>query len=180
MVLGIGAVIAGGLLFLVIRAAPENILEPGGAAIQLAQTEVPTIDSINLPPAPAIPSQQQTTVMVRSAILALDQAMRTGNFTVLRDLGSARFRDRNSAAQLVLTFAKQGAAVNLLPAAILEPKLTAPPAINKDGLLVIEGVFDIGQPGAFTFGLAYETVGQDWRLFEISVGPVNRPVARRP
>ena len=45
-------------------------------------------------------------MLVRSTILALDQANKTGNYTVLRDLGAPGFQ-ANTAAKLAEIFASQ-------------------------------------------------------------------------
>ena len=48
-------------------------------------------------PKPADIDRNGVLILVRSAILALDQANKTGNYTVLRDLGAPGFQT-NSAA----------------------------------------------------------------------------------
>src|SRR5262245_35616863 len=70
-------------------------------------------------PAPKQPPQQQppapkpaqidrngVLILIRTTLLALDQANKTGNYTVLRDLGAPDFQ-ANSAAQLADIFAQQ-------------------------------------------------------------------------
>jgi hypothetical protein len=44
---------------------------------------------------------------IRSALLALDQANKTGNYTVLRELGAPGFQAANTAARLSEIFASQ-------------------------------------------------------------------------
>jgi hypothetical protein len=46
-------------------------------------------------------------MLIRSSLLALDQANKTGNYTVLRDLGSPGFQAGNTAARLSEIFAQQ-------------------------------------------------------------------------
>src|SRR5262245_5086462 len=42
--------------------------------------------------APKVPEPAIVLIMVRSTLLAVDQGIRTGNFTVVRDLGAPIFR----------------------------------------------------------------------------------------
>src|SRR5262249_32830108 len=61
-------------------------------------------------PAPAQPSQvimpdaEKVVLLVRSTLLTLNDALQTGNFTVLRDVAAPGFREANSAARLSETF----------------------------------------------------------------------------
>ena len=50
-------------------------------------------------PHPAQIDRNGVMILIRESLLALDQANKTGNYTVLRDLGSPEFQ-ANSAAQL--------------------------------------------------------------------------------
>ena len=58
------------------------------------------------PPQPAPIERNGVLVLIRSTLLALDQANKTGNYTVLRDLGAPGFQ-LNTAARLAEIFAKQ-------------------------------------------------------------------------
>src|SRR5690348_9504462 len=55
--------------------------------------------------APVVPQPIVALALVRSVMLAVDQANKTGNYTVLRDLGSPSFRAANDAAKLAQIFA---------------------------------------------------------------------------
>jgi hypothetical protein len=44
-------------------------------------------------------------ILIRSSLLAVDQADKTGNYTVLRDLGAPGFQASNTAARLREIFA---------------------------------------------------------------------------
>ena len=50
-------------------------------------------------------SLEQALYLIRSTLLTLNDANRTGNYTVLRDLASPDFQARNTAADLSLSFA---------------------------------------------------------------------------
>src|SRR6266702_4668463 len=60
-------------------------------------------------PKPANIDRNGVLMLIRSTLLALDQANKTGNYTVLRDLGAPGFQ-ANTAARLAEIFAKQRAA----------------------------------------------------------------------
>ena len=80
-------------------------------------------------------------ILVRGTLLALDQANKTGNYTVLRDLGSANFQGK-SAAELAEIFAnhrRQG--LDFGAVAVLEPQLTMLPRIEPNGMLHMAGFF---------------------------------------
>ena len=57
-------------------------------------------------PKPANIDRNGVLILIRSTLLALDQANKTGNYTVLRDLGAPAFQT-NTAARLGEIFAKQ-------------------------------------------------------------------------
>jgi hypothetical protein len=50
-------------------------------------------------PALTVPPAEVLLVLIRTTLLALNQAVQTGNFTVLRDLGSPDLQAANSPAQ---------------------------------------------------------------------------------
>src|SRR5258708_27275011 len=54
-------------------------------------------------PTPALIDRNGVLILIRSTLLALDQANKTGNYTVLRDLGSPCFQT-NTAALLAALF----------------------------------------------------------------------------
>lgn len=107
-------------------------------------------------------------ILTRSALLALDQANKTGNYTVLRDLGSPNFQ-ANSAAQLGDIFAnqrKQG--LDFSAVAVLEPQLTVLPKIEPNGMLHLAGFFP-SVPLQVNFELLFEPVSRQWKIFGVSV-----------
>src|SRR5215813_12441322 len=85
---------------------------------------------------PAAPQQQQLPVpleqalyLIRSTLLTLNDANRTGNYTVLRDLASPDFQAKNTAADLSDSFADlRRRHFDLFSVAVAAPQLNAPPA----------------------------------------------------
>jgi hypothetical protein len=98
-------------------------------------------------------------------------AMRTGNYTVLRDVASPSFREANSAGRLSQIFAPVAAKnLDLAAVAILGPQLLQAPSIDQNKRLHITGYFP-GNPVQLNFDLMFEPVNGQWRLFGLSVVP---------
>jgi hypothetical protein len=127
-----------------------------------------------------LPSAESTVVIIRSALLALDHALATGNFTVLRDLASPSFQQANSAEQLGQIFANlRSQQFSLSAVAILVPKLPQAPMIDDQQRLRISGYFP-GDPVQINFELQFEAVAGRWRLFGIGVTPTKTVKASPP
>lgn len=119
-------------------------------------------------------------ILVRSSLLALDQANKTGNYTVLRDLGSPQFQ-MNTDARLAEIFAQQRRdKLDLSGVAALDPQLTLMPQIEANGMMHMKGFFP-SVPSQVNFELLYAPVNGQWRLFGISVGVASStPAAPAP
>src|SRR6266849_8274621 len=123
-------------------------------------------------------------ILIRSTLLALDHANKTGNYTVLRDLGAPGFQV-NTDARLAEIFAAQlKDNLDLAGVAVLEPQLTVLPQIEPNGMMRMAGFFP-SVPKQVIFELAYAPVDRQWRLFGISVSlgqaaPVAPPPAPAP
>ena len=131
-------------------------------------------------PHPAQIDRNGVMILIRESLLALDQANKTGNYTVLRDLGAPAFQ-ANSAARLSEIFAKQrNDNIDLSGVAVIDPQLTLLPQIEGNGLLHMTGFFP-SVPTQVNFDLAYAAVNGQWRLFGISVAlGRTEPVAPAP
>jgi len=119
----------------------------------------------------ALPDAEKVTLLIRTSLLTLNDAIQTGNFTVLRDKSAPSFQAANSAAKLSIAFqdlAEQH--IDLARVALLAPQLTQAPVIDTRNRLQLAGYF---APGAIRidFDLVFEAVGGRWRLFGISVNP---------
>lgn len=123
-------------------------------------------------PQPVMPEAEVILILIRTTLLTLNDAVQTGNFTVLRDVATPGFRELNSAAKLSRAFedlAQRG--VNLAAVATIAPKLGESPSIDPaSGMLRIKGVFP-GTPVQIAFDLTYQVAGGRWRLFSLSVDP---------
>jgi hypothetical protein len=139
------------------------------------------------PAAPGAPAPQQQTiqvpppevllVLIRSAMIGLDHANRTGNYSVLRELGGPALQQL-STAQLANAFSNlRTAKVDLLVAAIATPQLTQQPTIApQGGLLQLVGFFPT-QPRQIQFHIVYQPAGGEWRLAGLNVGLAEAPPA---
>jgi len=107
-------------------------------------------------------------MLIRSTLLALDHANKTGNYTVLRDLGAPGFQV-NTAAKLAEIFAKQrGEKLDLSGVAVIDPQLSLLPQIEPNGLLHMAGFFP-SVPSQVNFELLFAPVEGQWRVFGVSL-----------
>jgi hypothetical protein len=138
------------------------------AVVQLAQQEAKP--AVAQEPKPAQIDRNGVIILIRSSLIALDQANKTGNYTVLRDLGAPNFQATNTAARLGDIFAGlRRDKVDLSGVAALDPQLTLLPQIEPNGLMHMTGFFP-SVPAQVRFELAYAPVDGQWKLFGISVG----------
>jgi len=119
--------------------------------------------------APALPDAYKMDMLIRTTLIALSQANLTGNYTVLRDLGSPSFQSANTAARLTEAFAElRQRKLDFSPILFFNPKLVRQPAIDDGGRLRLTGFMDT-RPERINFDMMFERVGGDWRLFGIAV-----------
>jgi hypothetical protein len=143
------------------RALVSAALLSANCAGAWAETKVP-------PPKPAQIDRNGVIILIRSALLALDQANKTGNYTVLRDLGAPGFQS-NTAARLGDIFASQRRDnVDLSGVAAIDPQLSLLPEIDANGMMHMGGFFP-SVPTQVNFELAFAPVNGQWRLFGLSV-----------
>ena len=137
-------------------------------------------------PKPAQIDRNGVLMLVRSTLLALDQANKTGNYTVLRDIGAPGFQS-NTAARLGEIFSKlRNDNLDLSGVAVLDPQLSLLPQIEANGLMHMTGFFP-SVPTQVNFDLLFAPVNGQWRLFGISVSigqsgpaaPPEPPVAQK-
>jgi hypothetical protein len=124
-------------------------------------------------------STEQALYLIRSTILTLNDANRSGNYTVLRDLAAPDFQARNTAADLSQIFSDlRRRNFDLYGAALLAPQLTAVPALDQRGFLHLAGLFPT-RPQQINFDLLFADVSNQWRLFGIAINTPDAPVAGR-
>ena len=129
---------------------------------------------------PSMPvTTEQALYLIRSTLLTLNDANRSGNYTVLRDLAAPDFQARNTAADLSLSFTDlRRRNFDLYGAALLAPRLTAVPAFDQRGFLHLTGFFPT-RPQQINFDLLFQDVANQWRLFGIAINTPDAPTATR-
>jgi hypothetical protein len=111
------------------------------AAGLLAMTSAGQAQTPAQTPKPAQIDRNGVLILIRSSLLALDQANKTGNYTVLRDIGAPGFQS-NSAARLGEIFAKlRNDNLDLSGVAVIDPQLNLLPQIEANGLMHMAGFF---------------------------------------
>jgi hypothetical protein len=107
-------------------------------------------------------------MLIRNTLTLVNHGNLTGNYTVLRDLSTAQFRQRNTAADLAATFANlRQQKLDLSPVLVIQPQLTQPAEI-VDGRMHLAGVFPT-RPQAVQFSLAFQQVEAGWMIDEVSL-----------
>lgn len=118
-------------------------------------------------PAPA-PDQLTSMRMVWSMMAAVDHANRTGNYSVLRDLGTVAFQSRNNPASLATIFAGlREQNVDLSNTLVVTPLWEMPPSMVQPHVLRLRGRFPL-RPAAIAFDILMTWDGA-WRLEAIAV-----------
>jgi hypothetical protein len=130
---------------------------------------------------PSPVSLEQALYLIRSTLLTLNDANRSGNYTVLRDLAAPSFQANNTAADLGTIFGDlRRRHVDLFAVALMAPQLAAAPALDDKGMLRLSGHVPT-QPLQIRFDLLFQNVDNQWRLFGISVQtPETAPQANIP
>ncbi|WP_372954860.1 hypothetical protein [Mesorhizobium sp.] len=107
-------------------------------------------------------------ILTRGTLLALDQANKTGNYTVLRDLGSPSFQNKSAADLAEIFAAQRRQMLDFSAVAVLEPQLTLLPQTEPNGMLHMAGFFP-SAPLQINFELVFEPVNRRWRVFGVAV-----------
>jgi hypothetical protein len=152
-------------------AAQEQQAKPAAPPRAGAPSQPPLSASPRQPAtSPSLPvSIEQALYLIRSTLLTLNDANRSGNYTVLRDLAAFGFQARNTAADLALIFTDlRRRNFDLFAVALTAPQLTTAPTLDGEGRLRLTGVFPT-TPLQIAFDLLFENAGGQWRLFGISV-----------
>ena len=174
VVLLLASVAAG---YTIAQQVPKTKPDAPAAAKKQAPPSAPAAPPAAAPtPQQPLPvSVEQALYLIRSTLLTLNDANRTGNYTVLRDLAAPDFQMRNTAADLAQIFADlRRRNFDLHGAALLAPQLTAAPTLDAEKRLRLTGFFPT-RPQQINFDLAFQAVGGQWRLFGISIATPEAP-----
>jgi len=154
------------------RRNPRSLIRAGVLiALWLCCTADPVMAQQKPPAAaPALPvTLEQALYLVRSTLLTLNDANRSGNYSVLRDLAAPEFQAKNTAADLAQNFADlRRRNFDLFSVGLAAPELGSLPALDGRGMLRLTGLFPT-RPLQINFDLLFQNVGGQWRLFGMSV-----------
>ena len=159
--------------YTIAQQSPETKPDAATAGKQKALPSAPAVTPVSQQSVPV--SIEQALYLIRSTLLTLNDANRSGNYTVLRDLASPDFQARNTAAdiaQIFVDFRRNN--IDLYGVALLAPELTAAPALDAEKRLRLTGFFAT-RPRQITFDLLFQAVGGQWRLFGISITTPEAP-----
>ncbi len=110
-------------------------------------------------------------MLIKSTIMALQHANQTGNYSVLRDLGTPLFRERLDQARLTAVFSDlRSRGINLSPVLMLTPNLKQA-ELTAQNQLRLAGHFP-SQPLQIRYELVFLMIGGVWRIEDISVDAV--------
>jgi hypothetical protein len=120
-------------------------------------------------------------ILVRTTLIAVQQANQTGNYSVLYALSSPGFQKANSPERLSQIFAKLRAKnFDLSGILVLEPQFTVLPEIYSNGTMRMGGFFP-SVPIQVYFDLQFAPVQGQWRATAIAVDIAGAtPVAPTP
>ena len=107
-----------------------------------------------------LPPPAFSEMLIKNALVALNQANLTGNYSVLRELGTPQFQAANSSAQLSEAFTqlrKQG--LDMSGIVLLKPELSG--VNRRDNQIRLTGFFP-SQPVRIMFDAAF--IGIDGRM----------------
>jgi hypothetical protein len=139
------------------------------AQLERAQAQAQTNSAQGEAVKPALPDTYKMDMLIRTTLIALSQANRTGNYTVLRDLGSPAFLTSVSPARLSDAFVDlRNRKVDFSPVLFFTPKLTEPPTLDQSGRLRLKGFLET-RPEQIEFDMTFENVAGDWRVYGLSV-----------
>src|SRR6266404_8541589 len=118
-------------------------------------------------------------MLIRTTLVALQQANQTGNYSVLHGISSPGFQSVNSPDRLAQVFANLRAKnFDLSGVVVLEPQLSVMPELYSNGVMRMAGFFP-SVPMQVYFELQFIPVQGQWRLLAIAVN-VGSPISSAP
>ena len=149
------------------RFAPAHFM--AALAMAVPSQAQPPRAAAAAPSAAPVPDQLTALKMVWGLMAAVDQANRTGNYSVLRDLGTPGFQANNNPSSLGAIFANlRERGIDLSQTLIVIPNWEIPPRMVNATTLRMRGAFPL-RPSPILFDLLFTWDRGDWRLNGIAV-----------
>ena len=152
---------------------------PGGcpmsAIARLAGMLVLLLAAIAAAAQTKVPSERPLEALVKSALLSLNDANLTGNYTVFHAKLSKPFRQQFTVEKLKDTFREfNEKSIDIDIVSAMQPAFTTPPAVDGDGKLNVKGFFPT-DPTRVNFELSFIPSDGEWKLISINVklGPAS-------
>lgn len=138
-----------------------------GHAQQVATTEKSPTPAAAPRPAPI--DRNGALILVRSSIIALQQANDTNNYRVLYEMSAPGFQSKTPPTKLAENFASlRSAKLDLSAVAVLEPQWTISPQVNGSGEMRMAGYFP-SAPMQVNFDLQFTPIDNRWKLLGLTV-----------
>ena len=141
------------------------------------------------PPRPAPVDRNTVLILIRTTLVAVQQANQTDNYSVLYGISAPGLQQANSSQRLSQIFANLRAKnFDLSGVVVLEPQLLALPELYSNGVMRIAGFFP-SVPMQVYFDLQFIPVQGQWRLVAVGVdvgvpmapsAPTSQPTAAKP
>ena len=159
-----------------IALVPAVLLSAAAGSPLLAQPPAATPITV-AETATQVPDAYKLNMLIRTTLIALSQANQTGNYSVLRDLGTPQFQASNTDARLGEIFATlRNRGIDFSPILFFDPKLVRPAALQPNGMLRMTGYIDT-RPERVLFDMGFEHINNQWRLSAIIVDMQTPPAA---
>ncbi len=144
------------------------------SAVPLAPLQAQSSPALQPPPATRpVPDQLELAKLVWSTMLAVDHANRSGNYSVLRDLGAQGFQINNDAARLGQIFAGlRDSRIDLSNSLLVPPTYLGPVRQVQSDVIEVKGIFQL-RPTSLQFDIYYQWEQGRWKLFGIDIQPVS-------
>jgi hypothetical protein len=137
---------------------------------QTAQPAAPPPAAPQAAPRSANINPSTLLALIRTTLIVLDEANKTGNYSLLRDAGAPGFAAANSVKKLADIFANQRRQqLNMSGVAVDAPQLTMQPRIEPNGMLHFAGFFPAGPSSQLKFEMLFQPVNGRWQLFGLAV-----------
>jgi hypothetical protein len=141
----------------------ELLISAAVAILYLAAPGTPRAQQVR------VPEPDVLLMLVRTTLIALNQANFTGNYTVLHGLGTPRLQAGASPAQLGIAFTRlREQRLDLSRVLVIPPELTAPPSVATGGRLRLSGIFRTS-PVRIGFEMVFMPVDGIWRIEGLAV-----------